>query len=176
MDNSENWNSIFSSLWDKWSGPVYKFCLYKLNGDSTRAEDCMQNTFFTLYEAHDRITDLEHIHSWLFRVANNFVLKEFRRMKRETEQVPLEDAENNPSIFYEINPDSSLSEAEIEKLKSNLMQKLSKEELRLLNLTFEQNLPIKDIAEKLGVTESAVYKRRGVLTAKIRILAANLFE
>ena len=45
---AEEWEQQFKSIWDRWSKPIYKYYLHRLNGDAARAEDCTQNTCLTL--------------------------------------------------------------------------------------------------------------------------------
>ena len=169
-------NNRISDIVDLWEKPIYKFCLCKLNGDKHRAEDCVQNVFYSLYSAKDKISDYENVHKWLYKTANNFVLKEFRNISKELKSISIEDSDDALDVSFEINFDDFISDHEISKIKEVLTNQLTKDEQKLLNLFYEKNLSIKEISKKLNITDSAVYKRKSLLEAKIKIMVYTTFN
>ena len=113
---AEEWEQQFKSIWDRWSKPIYKYCLHRLNGDETRRRTARKIRFLTLYQSSDRILDLDHVGAWLYRVANNFVMKEFRRMKRRDQKSYDEPAVEN-ELSYEVDFLEHINEYELYALK-----------------------------------------------------------
>lgn len=173
--NKKKKELAFNELWEKWHMPVYKYCLHRLK-DSQRAEDCMQNTFYTLYESLEKLDVKENIGSWLFRVANNFVLKEFRNIKREMKNTPIEDVAENWALGYEADLYEEVSDEQILELRDRLIKSISREDSLLIKLWYDEKKSVSEISEILGISESAVYKRRAVLCNKIKLLAKKITE
>ncbi len=173
---AEEWEQQFKSIWDRWSKPIYKYCLHRLNGDETRAEDCTQNTFLTLYQSSDRITDLDHVGAWLYRVANNFVMKEFRRMKKERDQKSYDEPAVENELSYEVDFLEHINEYELYALKEEVLKRLTREDRELLILLFEERRTIHAVAQRLGLSDSAVYKRRTQLVNKVKVIASMLMN
>ncbi len=165
----------FNELWKNWHMPVYKYCLHRLK-DLERAEDCMQNTFYTLYESIEKLDINEHIGSWLFRVANNYVLKEFRSIKKEMKSIPFEESQENVLPYYEMYLHEDISDEQLDSLRKELLSKISRADAELLRLWYDEHRSVEEISEKLGISPSAVYKRNKVLCNKIKLLAKKITE
>jgi len=52
--------------------------------DARDAEDILQDVFYELAEANQRLMPIDHISGWLFRVARNRIIDLFRKQKPET--------------------------------------------------------------------------------------------
>src|ERR1700690_1156972 len=52
--------------------------------DPRDAEDILQAAFYKLVEAHRLLMPIDHVTSWLFRVARNRITDLFRKKKPET--------------------------------------------------------------------------------------------
>ena len=169
------WDKCYSEIMDKWEFPIYKYCLCMLNGDQHKAEDCVQNTFYCLYVSREKITDIQNIEKWLFKVAKNFVFKEHSNIKKENRTVYLDD-KNAKELSFEINLDDIISDKEILNFKKQILQKLNKQELKLFNYYYNKNLPVDKIAEKMKVSTWTIYKRKCVIDTKIKLLIYEKFK
>src|SRR5689334_25306524 len=79
--------------------------------DPLDAEDILQDVFYELVEANRLLMPIEHVTSWLFRVARNRIIDRFRKKKPE----PLE--------FEDLLPSSDAG-PEIEYVRSMLLDEL----------------------------------------------------
>src|SRR5271170_5245831 len=52
--------------------------------DPRDAEDILQDVFYQLVEASRLLTPIDHVTSWLFRVARNRIIDLFRKKKPES--------------------------------------------------------------------------------------------
>jgi len=70
--------------------------------DPLDAEDILQDVFYELVEANRLLMPIEHVTSWLFRVARNRIIDRFRKKKPEPlqleEMLPSSDA--GPEVQY----------------------------------------------------------------------------
>lgn len=66
-------------LMNEWEANIYRFLLSLLH-DGDQAQDCAQDVFLRAYEALSAGKDVNS--SWLFTVARNRAMDEFRRQRR----------------------------------------------------------------------------------------------
>lgn len=144
--------SIFSSIFNKYSKDLHNFLYYKF-GDLLNPADKVQEAFIKLWEHCNKIPP-EKAKSFLFTTANNFMLNEVAHQK-----VVLN--------YQKIKPKSYTNESpEFLMLEDEYMQKLQK---ALSNLTEAQRVAFlmnrvegkrfKEIAELLNISTKAVEKR-----------------
>ncbi|MEU1299203.1 sigma-70 family RNA polymerase sigma factor [Streptomyces shenzhenensis] len=73
------------TLYDEHASPLYTYVLRLLGGDRHRAEDVVQETLLRCWRTQD-VGGSEPLRPWLFRVARNIVIDEYRlRMTRPRE-------------------------------------------------------------------------------------------
>ncbi|MFD0315647.1 sigma-70 family RNA polymerase sigma factor [Streptomyces flavalbus] len=73
------------TLYDEQAGDLYKYVLRLLGGDRHRAEDVVQETLLRCWRTQDLVSG-EPLRPWLFRVARNIVVDDYRtRMARPQE-------------------------------------------------------------------------------------------
>ncbi len=165
----------FNEIWEQWHSPVYKYCLHRLK-DEDKASDCMQNTFYTLYESLEKLNINEQIGSWLFRVANNYILKEFRNIKKEMRNIPYDESALGAPLTYEMNFEDKVTDEQLELLRKKLLSQISSSDAKLLYMIYDQKKSVAEISDALGISQSAVYKRNKVLSDKIKLLAKKITE
>jgi RNA polymerase sigma-70 factor (ECF subfamily) len=155
----------FTQIYNQYKSSIYKFCLVKLNGDSELAEDCMQNTFMTFYQKLKNDEEITNPRAYLYKIANNFVLKSIEKTARHNKKtVPIDDCKEKV-IDERDNVDSNLDyQLLIERLKNIL----SEEEILLLNYKYIYDLTVEQTASQLGITKQAVAKRLQRLREKIK--------
>lgn len=143
----------FVSLYNRYKGPVYAFCV-KMLADREVAADVMQDTFLRLYENRDRLLKTSSFKSWLFTIARNQCLNTMRRSKRSVGF--MEGMENIPA---ETTPVSRMEKSERIALVSEGLLRLKPEYREVLILREYQNLSYDEIAAVTRSTVSAVKSR-----------------
>lgn len=108
---------MFDEIVNRYYSAILNYCLYKLNGNRTAAEDVTQEIFFVLYRKRNRLNLGENIKLWLYRVADN-ELKSY--IRKNPTFLPVED-------FDEIEAESSFPE-----INESAFDTLTKDELELL--------------------------------------------
>lgn len=162
----------------------------RVKGNEDLAEDFCSETFKRSYMIISAIKSVDHIESYLEKVANSAiieVLKTSGRLARTTSGYKQIQQINQPlaqssdklqqEIVYDIpDPAPHFEEAIIEKetvqkIAEILMiidsENAEKQYLQLFNMRYIQNLKQKEIAEELGISQGEVSKRLVEVTSKI---------
>nr|WP_295865649.1 RNA polymerase sigma-70 factor [uncultured Chitinophaga sp.] len=146
--------TAFEELFRKYGRKLYSFML-QLNG-SAAAEDIVQEVFFKLWKERDKLSAITHFNSYLFRMAQNQAINDFRKMARAT-LLPIEEAgrqETTPAT-------DSNEEIEFKALRERVQEiidSLPPQQRRVYLLNREQGLKHKEIAELLNISPSTVNK------------------
>ncbi len=127
---------------------IYRFCFYKLF-DKDLAEDITQETFLKYLEHYDFSSKTETL-KYLYTIAGNLCIDEFRKKKPESE-------ENIPELIFEDNT--------VEKMSiRNAILRLPDDERELLLLRYANEVNVNVIAKIKNISRFSV--RRKLLLAK----------
>jgi RNA polymerase sigma-70 factor (ECF subfamily) len=140
----------FRPLYEKYFKKVFLFVLHRV-GDKQLAADITSQVFLKalIHIGKFKFRGLP-FSAWLFRIALNECNDHFRKTNRYR-IVTLED-HNVEHLFEELTADSQ-QERFREQLPA-ILQKLSVEELELIELRFFDQRPFKEIADIVGITET----------------------
>lgn len=163
------WNTTFNHVWDSYHNCISAYIHYRLPHDYETAEDCVQNVFLTFYYAKEKINNLEHIKAWLYRVADNYIKKEYCRMCKN----PIS-AEPIDNISEKLIKDDIYIQIEGQDLKEVLIKHLTDSEKNQYMLFYEYELSMKQIAKRLDISVDAAKKRKERLKVRIAILLKEL--
>ena len=133
---------------------------------STEADDVVSETFFKLVKSKKEFESEEHLRNWLIRVAVN----ECKRVTLSSwvkRKVPLEDYAETVAFTT---PEQSQLFLEVMKLPTKYRQ--------VVHLYYYEDYMVKEIAEMLEVSETAITTRlqRGRKKLKERLLEAQDYE
>lgn len=146
--------TAFEALFRKYGRKLYSFML-QLSG-AMAAEDIVQEVFFRLWKERDKLTTITHFNSYLFRMARNQAINDFRKMARAT-LLPIEEADLPETAPV---PDSN-EEIEFKALRERvheIIDSLPPQQRKVYLLNREQGLKHKEIAELLNISPSTVNK------------------
>lgn len=144
----------FEFLVLKYQDKTYGFC-FKLLKDADKAAEAAHLSFIKAFENLKNFRKDSNFSTWLYRIAYNICLDQFRyekRFIRETEpdaQTDWSNDEINAGIDY-------LSAAERKKYLGMALQKISIEEKALIFNFYEEEMSIKELAEITGLSPSNV--------------------
>lgn len=142
----------WQQLFDRWKKPLLAF-FYRSLGSMADAEDLTLEVFVRLHRSASRYTPRASFATFLFHVARNLLLNELRRRRRKPAQ-PMP-----PEAFdYLESPQSDDSRrlAGLEEAFQRALEQLPEAQRSLLLLVHQQELPPREIAGMLGVTENAL--------------------
>lgn len=154
-------NQYFEIIYDRYADKVYRKCLSFVR-DEALAEDYTHDIFMKLILSLSSYKESAKFSTWLYSVTYNFCIDKIRQNKKMQEE-PLEED------FDGVIDDSEEAEmAEMEAKRLNkAMEKISAEERTILMMKYQDDLSIKEIADSLKISESAVKMR--LLRAKDKL-------
>jgi len=144
-------NFYFEQLYQRYSDKVFRKC-YSFVKNNQKAEDLTHDIFLKLITKIGTFKDSARFSTWLYSITYNYCMDHLRAGKRSRE-IPL-DAE----IDWEDQPEDDLSELQASGLKHSL-EKLDPKDRALLLMKYQDDFSIKEIADALQTTESAVKMR-----------------
>jgi RNA polymerase sigma-70 factor (ECF subfamily) len=151
--------SAFETLVGLFHGEVFRMVYYRTRSRMD-AEDLTQDIFLSAYKNLGSLKDLERFRPWLFRIAVNRV-HDFHRRKRFLAFFGITNEEDEPERGdREIhdNPQAldQLLKHEFWSMVANLSKRFSPMEREVFMLRFMDQLGLREIAEILHKSESAV--------------------
>lgn len=151
--------SAFAGLVDRYSSTVYGVACRVL-GPGPDAEDVAQNVFLKVYENLATYRPSFRFFSWIYRIALNESMNEARRRRPQTdiEAIPLAATET---------ADRSAESAILEDAIGVALMELDPEDRALVVLRHYEDLPYRDIAFIMDITEALVKSR--LYTARQRL-------
>ncbi|MGW7514260.1 sigma-70 family RNA polymerase sigma factor [Streptomyces sp. NPDC054796] len=141
------------TLYDEQAGALYAYVVRLLGGDRYRAEDVVQETLLRCWRTQD-LTSGQPLRPWLFRVARNLVIDDYRlRMTRPQEvdgNVWLEDLLTKSDDVDWLLSSMLLKEA---------FQHLSSNHREVLYETYYSGRSMREAGQVLGIPSGTVKSR-----------------
>lgn len=143
----------FRAFYERTARPLWSY-LSRITGDSQKADDLLQESYYRMFRAGSRYEDETHRRNALFQIATNLV-RDAARRGRKYEEVPLLDetsgasdpVSNTPHPEREIATRTDLSRA---------LQQLEPVQREMLWLAYAQGSSHEEIAQILGVRAISV--------------------
>jgi RNA polymerase sigma-70 factor (ECF subfamily) len=146
------------------------------NKISSPVEDLVQQTFLALLEGHERLADPSKLRGYLFGIAHNVLRGHLRELSRGRQ------IDEGVSSLAELDPGptSALARKREQQLLLLALRRLPIQHQVALELYYWENLSTVEIAEILGLSESAMRSRmvraRSLLEAELGKLAESEVE
>ncbi len=162
----------FARLVDAYSNQVYRVALKILN-DPLDAEDVLQETFIKALRALPSFEGRSSLSTWLYRIAVNEALMLVRKRRpnilsidadREDDESEIEPVE---IVDWCCLPEGDLLSAEARKFLDSAVQHLSPALRAVFILRDLEGLSVKETADALNLTETAVKTR--LLRARLKL-------
>lgn len=170
--------AFIDELFSKHYYDLRKFCWALLINEDA-AEDCVQDVFLIAQEKAQMLMNHPYPLKWLMCTAKNLSRKRMRddarRRKRLNIVTVSEDIIQNIPDPHCVDDLFELSDADIEKLAGIVLSFITDEEKELYELYYKQKLSTGAIAERLGITKSAVSMRLLRLRRRVKSFSENIF-
>jgi RNA polymerase sigma-70 factor (ECF subfamily) len=146
------------------------------NKISSPVEDLVQQNFLALLEGHERLADPSKLRGYLFGIAHNVLRGHLRELSRGRQ------IDEGVSSLAELDPGptSALARKREQQLLLLALRRLPIQHQVALELYYWENLSTVEIAEILGLSESAMRSRmvraRSLLEAELGKLAESEVE
>jgi RNA polymerase sigma-70 factor (ECF subfamily) len=170
--------AAFTQLVEKYKQPIMNL-VWRTVRDETEAEDITQNVFVQAWKSAPRYQATAKFSTWLFTIARNLCLNEFRRRSRhpaESLDQMRDDSDDQP-MFQVV--DKRVRAAQDEMLQGELEHKvdaaigaLPENQRIALALCRQEELSYEEIADVLGcslsATKSLIHRARETLKAQLK--------
>jgi RNA polymerase sigma factor (sigma-70 family) len=135
----------------------YFFVLYnygkKLSDDQELIKDCIQDLFIKIWDNRENLTDTTSIKYYLYTSLKRKLLDNLRSPHLKNK---VDEALGEFEMLQLEDGDEDVSHWQKEKVLKAL-DKLSKQQQKLLHLKYYKNLSNKEISQELGITIQSVY-------------------
>jgi len=168
--------------------PQLKSFIRQRVGNREDAEDILQDVFYQLIRTvNEAMNPIEHVSAWLYRVARNMIIN--AGVKKREEELPLyhdegEEVEMMQDITDVLFGDETTSPSpETEYLRrmvwdelETALSELPAEQREVFELTELDGVPVKVIAENMGLTVNTILSRKHYAVVHLRRRLAGLYE
>lgn len=138
------------------------------NGEE--AEDISQDIFVSMWQNRERLTCIDNLNAYLFRIAKNTV---FRHIERSLLFKDYQEQQTERSLLFPTNNDSIEEEIyakELEYLISIAVEKMPSQRKRIYQMSRMEGLSNEEIAERLVISKRTVENHLTLALADIRKL------
>ncbi len=150
LQESQSDSQAFKPIYEKYFKKIFLFILHRV-GDKELTADITQQVFLKALMGLGKFQFRGlPFSAWLYRISINECNDYFRKTKR-ARQVVIDD-EATHSLFEELNHGNTIEE--LEKLLPDILQKLSANELQIIQLRFFEGRSFKEVGEIMEITET----------------------
>jgi len=143
-------NQATEKIWIEFSGQLKSFILKRV-GESSLAEDILQDVFVKIHSNIDNLKEEQKIKGWLFRIARNCIIDYYRKRKIDSKEL-------KDSYGYEMFEEKN-AEQEIASGLLNMIKELPPIYSEALLLTEFEGIKQTELAKKIGLSTSAAKNR-----------------
>ena len=164
----EGSREAFTMLYNLYADRLYSFALVQTK-NKQMAEDVVQDTFLKLWNNRSNLNCYGNVQALVFTMARNLIIDAFRR---QTANVDIESyLQQHEAISNATSPEDSLYFNETKVHIQQAKALLSSKECKIYEMSREQNMPIKEIAETLNLSPQTV---KNYLTSTLKMFRSQL--
>lgn len=155
----------FSQIYEVYADRLYGFILKQLK-NRILAQDIVQDTFLRLWNNRDQLNYFGNLQAFLFTIAKHRVIDHFRKQVNELQFE--EFMEYHEQQMEDVSPEDILLYDEFIQQLNSSKKVLSEREREVYEFSREQNIPIKQIASQLSLSEQTVKNHLSSALKKLR--------
>jgi RNA polymerase sigma-70 factor, ECF subfamily len=160
---SGNQVALMQQLHDEHAAALWGYCLHLTGNDRPRAEDVVQETLLRAWR-HFSVLDERQgsVRAWLFTVARNIVIDEWRTRRAHAELAVAEVPEVG-------DPVDRTDQLLLSWMVAEAITKLSADHRAVLLECYYRGLPVSEAARRLGIPEGTVKSRTHYALRALRL-------
>jgi RNA polymerase sigma-70 factor (ECF subfamily) len=162
----------FSLLYSRYAPKIYGKCLTILK-DEALAEDATQEIFMKIFVNLSRFEEKAKFSTWIYSITYNFCIDYLRRKQKE-DFLFTDDMEKTADFADDI-PDELLMEIEVQQLR-RVLEEIPADDRTILLMKYQDDMSVRDIADVLNKTESAVKMKIKRAKEKAQRIKDELFS
>ncbi len=171
MNHSPNSNSSegtlnFDLLYRQFSPKVYMKCLSLLK-DEALAKDAMQEIFIRAFLKSDQFRQEAKVSTWLYSITFNYCMDYLK--KQQAKRVKMGEDLKEALTIAEEETDPQLIDGKIAELRTVLAE-LPTSDRKILLMKFQEDMSIKEMAQRKNKSEGAIKMKLNRAKAKARQL------
>lgn len=151
FDERKGFALIYQQYWED----LYRFII-RILPDEDETKDVVQQSFISLWEARERISELKSIKAFLFVIARNIAFKQLKIKLRHNEFI-----DEYVHYFAEVSNalEAHLDTKDLKTLLQEEINRLPEKMREVFILSREEHLSYKEIAERLNISDKTVKKQ-----------------
>lgn len=162
----------FSLLYSRYASKIYSKCISMLR-DEALAQDATQEIFTKIFLNLSTFGEKAKFSTWIYSITYNYCIDFIRRKKKQVALFTAE-IEKAPDRADEV-PDEALLEMEVMQLRT-VLDHLPAGDRAVLLMKYQDDLSIRDIAEILDNSESAIKMKIMRAKEKAQRVKGELFK
>ena len=186
MDKQDGRDNSTEKLIEEYQ-PRLKAFIQKRVTNKEDAEDILQDVFYQLVKAVETtLNPIEQVTAWLYRVARNTIINKDRKMREE--ELPASSFDEDDNLMNDLSemlfdstgtvatPETEYMRSLVWKELETALSELPPEQREAFELTELEGLPVKEIAETLGLSVNTLLSRKHYAVKHLRIRLRKLYE
>jgi RNA polymerase sigma-70 factor (ECF subfamily) len=155
---------------------IFNYALY-LSGDREMASDLLQDTYLKAYRFFDKFEEGTNAKAWLYRIARNTYINEYRRIKRLPDHVEYDEQISSYQMLprdeesHRPGRDTDLNDV-FDDTIATAIASLPEKFKSVVVLRDIENLPYEEVAEALdipiGTVRSRLHRARAILFDRLK--------
>lgn len=141
----------FTRLVDQYWNNLYGQAIAYLK-DSHKAQDVVQEVFLTIWKNRGSLSDIERPEHYLYRMARNRILSEFRKKL----VIPIPDNIEQLQTASDSPVDEQLAAKQLRELMQTVVDQMPPQRRTVFELSRQEGLKYEEIAARLGISRETV--------------------
>ena len=165
----------FEVLYERYKGPVFRYLL-RHTRDREMAAELSQEVWMKIVHGRSRFRRTGGFRSFLFTMAHNRMVDEWRSANRRRRWFESEDSVPEPEGPRTARPEEALVIAEGDRALREALESLPREQMDAFLLKMEGGLDLDQIARTMGVARETAKSRVRYALEKLRVALADEVE
>jgi len=153
-------------------------------GDTSEAEDILQDVFFELVEAYRMMKPVEHATAWMFTVARNRITDFFRARKPQVStQEPVASAEDGAELVFEdllpspdAGPEAAYARQVLLEEIDAALEELPEEQREVFIAHEMEGRSFKELAAETGLSVNTLLSRKHYAVMHLRERLTAIYD
>jgi len=168
--------AAFEQLYTRYKQPLYQFMINSCDGEAT-AKELFQEVWVRVIKSRVSFKNDSPFNAWLFRIARNIVIDNYRSKGRRPVTESIDDTESSnvaPLKSTSLSPEQMAVLQQREGVLYDALQQLPEAQREAILLRHIAGLNIAEIAELLDTGLETIKSRLRYATSKLRLLLEEM--